>query len=225
MAKFLFYGDSFTYGEDAGHERGTWPAHFLDLIGEQFSNHRNYAMSGQSNTGIFMDILDAINRGELNSDSIVFVGFTNVWRDATTIGKNPGCYRFNEHHYRSVNMHYRKDNTPLLNNYAEIIAEENEWLLYVRNFNIVLATKNLLDTIGCEYYLIDMILNQIQMKKLVQFNDSILHPLIAGNNCRDLFGYFKNERDDVPMSPNNHFYSEGYREIAKTILEQTRWAR
>lgn len=226
MKEYLFFGDSFTYGQDAEDEKSTWPYHYLSMIGKQDANYAIRAKPGQSNSGMFLDILESYQNKELDKDTTVLVGLTNVYRDCTTISTKPGYHRFQNHKYHSVNAHIDSKDK-VLNTYKDSFILEKDWMLYVKALQYVYSIENLLNKIGCKFYLIDVILSYDGCRDALEidwdlFKNFITSPYDNKWNAGpplSIYHYMLEELD-TPLSSSKHFYSEGYHSMAKVIKDQ-----
>lgn len=220
MKEYLFFGDSFTYGQDAEDDKSTWPYHYLTMIGKQDARYAIKAKPGQSNSGIFLDILDSYHTQELDKNTIVFVGLTNIYRDSTTIFDKFGYHKFMNHEYQSVNAHNESEDK-ILSTYRNSFIMEEDWMLCIKNLQYVYAIENLLNRIGCKFYLIDVILSYFQLSKTLDIDEVFYKNLITSphHSKWDIYQYLEQELN-APLSHSKHFYSEGYHIMAKVIKDQ-----
>lgn len=225
MKKYLFFGDSFTYGQDAEDDKSTWPYHYLTMIEKQDTNYAIKAKPGQSNSGIFLDILESYQKKEIDRDSIVFVGLTNIYRDCTTVATH-GFHKFLGNQYHSVNAH-TESKDKVLNTYRDSFILEKDWILYTKALQYIFAIENLLNKVGCKFYLIDIILSYDRFRDALDIDWNLCKNFITSpydnkwNTGPPLSIYhYMLEELNIPLSPSKHFYSEGYYAMAKVVKDQ-----
>lgn len=220
MKKYLFFGDSFTFGEDAEDAKGTWPYQYLEMTGRDVESYHIYAMSGQSNFGIYLDLVQAVSRGEVDEHSEVYIGLTNIYRDATTLTEGPGGYRFMDNGYVSVNSHVTHMNDNVLSRYAESFCMEEDWILAHNNLRSVYAIKSILDRIGCKYYILDIILSCYLMDRVSNIDNS-MYDFIIPSKHPDRFDMLTYTAFilETPQTASGHFTSTGYKVMAEVVRD------
>jgi len=200
-------------------ETKTWPMYFADRIHHPRATVENFAVPGHSNSGIFLDLLQDVTTGKITSDSVVYVGLTNMWRDATSCGPQQGFHHFHTLNYHSANVHYidgYKKGEEAMRQYAEVLAEEDNWMLAAKNFKTVLAMINILERSGCEFHLVDIIFDWKDICQYLPGVDALLPGLILSPSGSDFYSWMAGEIH-YEMSSSLHFYAEGYEYMANAI--------
>lgn len=224
MKTYKFYGDSFTYGQDSGgdgvHDQTkTWPMFWADLKGVERHMVQNHAMPGHSNAGIWLDIFQDIVQGQIRDDSVVIVGLTNIWRDATASSTKPGYRQFFDNDYHSSNVHfidgYKRDEQAL-RRHAEMLADEENWMLAAKNIKTALSISEILKRTGCEFYMVDVIMDWNMVTSYVPGAHKLFPELVHAPQGSDFYSY-QREVLEWPLSDSLHFYEDGYKRMAEEI--------
>lgn len=166
--RFFAFGCSMTaYG---------WPT-WADIIGNEIPEYRNYGQSGGGNLFISCQVTEAHMRHKFNKDDLVMIMWSSVAREDRYLNGTwltPG---------NIYTQNYYDDN------FVQNFADELGYLL--RDINLITLTKKFLDSIGVDYYFLNM--SPFEIK------------------CRDI-------RESTKFEKIKEFYSDTFNSILPDIF-------
>jgi len=145
--RFFAFGCSMTaYG---------WPT-WADIIGREIPEYRNYAQSGGGNLFIACQLTEAHQRHKFNKDDLVMVMWSSVSRED-----------------RYINGTWLTPGNIYTQNYYDeqfVMKFSDDFGYLLRDINMITLSKNLLDNLGIDYYMLNMSPLTIEAKTTTERN-------------------------------------------------------
>ena len=167
MKRLFAFGCSFT-----GYSWPTW----ADILGSQFEHYENWGQCGASNHFIMNSLVECHLRNQLTKDDVVGIMWTNVSR----------LDSYKEKEWLTPGNIY---NQPFYS--KEMVDQFDTRGFYIRDLAFIYMADQLLEKIGCEYYMFSM----VDIKNSLQYEHK-------DSSCQifDLLPYYKTTLDKIRPS-------------------------
>jgi hypothetical protein len=174
MKRFFAFGCSFT--------RYEWPT-WADIIGNEFEHYENWGNPGAGNFFIFNAIIECHLKNKLTENDTVAIMWSNFQREDRYIKRKwvtPGSIL-----YQQV---FSKE-------FVKEVYDDRGY--YIRDFSYIYAIVNLLNSIGCKYYMTSM----VDINNIDQFDTT------TSKEIDDLLIYYKDILKLIRPSVHNVIFN------------------
>ena len=178
IGRLFTFGCSFT-----GYIWPTW----ADILGQEADYFENWGIIGGGNQFIFNSVNECVLRNKLNSDDVVIVMWTNIWRDDRYVQGQwvtPGnIYHAGDHHNQLI--------------------DDRGYL--IRDLAFINSTKEILENRNIKYIFLAM----------VPIDNSDQYSVVKISNCDDILDLYKDTIKEIRPSIyekifNFNWYSRPY---------------
>ena len=239
--KIVFYGDSFTYGQDSGgddlyDETKTYPTFFGNKVGKQVVNN---AYPGYSNLAMYYKMRDYTFYSYYNEDKSLLPKTLNIINMSSslrgTVTNNnkvesehyPYSANLSDQMYKEVRFGTfgpsfpKRKETPHLNDSIDIYYQELDMRVCLDQYMIMLAMKDLAERYDMGIVFVDVLFEKHMLEVSNSFTFNHLNvPFVdfqneMGNTC-----LISSAPDHLRSSKTRHFYEDGYQWMADTVYNK-----
>lgn len=239
--KLVFYGDSFTWGQDSGgddvyDETKTYPHFFGNIVKKQVVNK---GMPGLSNLGILYNMMDYIHYCYYNEDKDLLRDTLNVVNLSSSLRGTVTCnnriesekYSYvcnlSDQVYKEVKFgvfgpsYPHNNSTPHLNKSMEVYYNEADMRICLDQYMILLAMKDISERYGMGIVFVDVLFEKHMLEVSNSFSFHHLNvPFIDFENEMGKTCLISSTPKDIAGSKSRHFYEEGYRWMANAVHDK-----
>lgn len=239
--KFVFYGDSFTYGQDSGgddlyDETKTYPNFFGSILGKEIVNK---GLPGLSNLGMLYKMIEYTHECHRNHEKGILQKTLNIVNLSSWLRGTVTSVNEKESYYYpySANMTLKNatplkfgtfapnfpDNkkTPHLNKSKHIYYEETEERIFWDQYMIMLAMKDLSDRHNMGLIFVDVLFQKHKLEVYSGFDfDTINVPFIDFENEKGKTSLISIAPSYLELSKSSHFYEDGYEWMANKVYKK-----
>lgn len=138
-----------------------WPT-WADILGREFKQFENWGMNGAGNCFQLYSLMECHKRNKLSTDDTVIIMWSSIDREDRWI---------NGHWFLEGGIYNGQE--PYTAEYVEKFADPTGFL--IRDLAVISATRQLLDSIGCQWYFLSMVPLYYQDKSF--YLDSVYYDL------------------------------------------------
>ena len=169
MKRFFSFGCSFTHY--------IWPT-WADILGKQYDYYENWGRMGVGNFYILNSLVECHLKNQITRDDVIGIMWTNIHRIDT--------YK-NEKWISSGNVH---SDLKSFKHFKPFIDTRG---FYVRDLSFIYLAEQLLENIGCKYFMCSMLDIKNFFQSSINIEDSF-------EKIDDILPYYKNTLDKIKPS-------------------------